>query len=424
MASLALPFNTTSINANFPVGHGLINAIAVMAFVVFTYIFVGTTLLTLYKGQNAKWASVAAFKGIDIGMGSLVWAGAVFTIFIDGILQYREQLKLALYAGVGSIYNPQDVSNIVEASVCLSMLILWKIALFVDSAGGATIEGVVKSTPAYRKAKYFFNLFTGFTLLFLCLWPAAFGFLQQYQHYSLYPYTNQDGWFGPASTYTAVGAGNLATGIILAFSIVWYYSAGKLVKMYLKFSNKGVQTNTFDVLMDAPVSYQSKLFAGVEGFNTAAVVKGWIPTYHLPTSFVIAFIFFTGSSNMFTKYDLIKTTEFFFCVCMVPLFLCAVAQSLDYFLAYHVAARFWFISFQYFAGAVLTTYLNLTPGAGPQSAVGLNLDFGMYLSGPGNDTSSGGLIDPTTVKFQTWFALSLTIISFCFSIWGGEKNKA
>lgn len=430
MAAAVLPYNTTSINASFPVGHGIVNALLVIAFVVFNYIFVCTTLMTILKGNKAKWASTNYFVGFDVAFfGFVLWGAAACTIFIYGLTEYKNQLTVNSF----SLYNPQDVSNIVEATVCLWLLFLWKFALFYDVyLGGAKDTGVVENKDNYRFTRNaFFTTWTWLTLLFLCIWPAAYGFVQNYQNYSRIEYTNQNGWFAPFSSFNAVGAGNLATGILLVVSIVVYFSGNFTHQLYSKLKIKAgytelnvkVEPAYWETLFNSSVSYESKLFSGVEGFNTTALVKGWIPAYHLPTSFVLAFCFFTGSSNMFTKYDLIKTNEFFCCVCLVPLVLCALSQTLDYFIAYHVAARFWFIAMQYFAGAILTNYLSLVDGTGYQGATGKNLDFGMYLSGPGNDSGTSGLIDPTTVQFQTWFALSLAVISFAFSAWGGEKNK-
>lgn len=457
---LVLPYNTTSINASFPVGHGLISALVVIVFTAFNFMFVVTTLLTLFYGSKNAWRGrnggnkddkekkeTSNFFAFDVIIGTVIWAGAAVAIFVTGVVNYNKQLTDGGY----SFYHPQDASNITEAVVCLWMLMLWKFAMLYDASKGKVnqIEGTVEPGEGQSWGRaVFFSLWTSLTLAFLCLWPAIYGYtyaLGGNGNFNRHPYTNAGGWFTPVAKYTGVPAANLASGIILLAIFVFYFTIGRFLKdvtIYTggsvyraaqRFTGNSKVIPTPDVVIEEVTvqkvyynafSYKSKLFSGVEGFESEAVVKGWIPAHHLPLSFILAFCFYTGAADMFTKYDLIKTTEFFFCVCVIPLFLCALSQTVDYFFAYHVAARFWFLAIQYFAGAVLTTSASLVAGAGPMDATGSNLDYGMYLSGPANGTdTSNGLVDPTTVMFTTYFALSVTILSAANVFWKGEiKN--
>jgi hypothetical protein len=424
----SLPYNTTSINAAFPVGQGLVSTVMVGVMTLFTYMFVATSFARFFMGRTKVWDSKSTFFGVDVFFFGILlcWGGLLLSLLIISLVRYKDDLS------VRDFYSPQDIANVSDIAVCLFVMFMWRITMFYNLQYSTTedvLKGEITDIAPNDAGKFFLTYIPIGVLMYFCLMPASLGYIK----------SGQNNWF-PSVTYGVAKELNLAAGILLSCSLGWYYTLGPFISfvrmadesLKKKFGNSYIPLAlvpgedvartkySIDLMYKGTVSFESGILAGIHVPKAAAMIKGWIPAYHLPRIFIYAFIFYRGASNVFLTDDLLKSAEFFVCTLLIPLGLCLLSQSYDYFFAYYIASTLWFLVIQYTCGSIITENGSLVHTVqGSNGYTGANLNFGLYLSGPANASTS--LVDPTTINFNIWWATAFCIISGLLLTMGGSR---
>ena len=403
----ALPLNASSAQAQYPTGEIFISCIVVAAFVVWHFMFFVTTMKKVVFGMGGYWeesktSGPSSFFVWDVVIGSLINLIVVIGWFGWAFGNYAYQLD---YVAGYSLYAPQDYVYITDWSMSLILLLLWKTVLWHDSRSKRDdIKGEVydyaymseKSVdevdPKVSTSRFIaVVVIPTFILMFNCLYFPAYGYVNSLIY----------GWF-PSATYGPIAGVNVATGIALALIVFFHVFSGirqknAMVEIYKKIT-------TFD----------SDLFYAAEGpKDRQAIVKGYIPVFHMPLLFWLAYMFAQFPFMLINTDDLIKANAYFFGTAFIPFVLCLFAGSMNYYFAYNTAARFAWYCTQYFAGSVLATFPLDTTN---QYQIGMNINYGFFLTAPASTAFAGvnttALVDQTTCQVAIWLPLAGAAIAF------------